>query len=224
MKAVVDGDNAPGANIKGINMLGSEDSVYIYYASDNKYFRRTDKQEAVLRMAKCPVTFTSIPAADNAVDFAIAMDLKSIVDSNPSEVVALVSDDRHFRTILTRAKDITQSSGIYQVSDIEEAVRRYKVLESASLQDLHNYLLKSFGQEKGCEFYGKVDKLFAQKHQGKSTQPNNTDAGIKGSSAWKRMTETLRTRILSAERGLRRSPFGNAVKNMTAGISAILKP
>lgn len=223
MVVIVDGDNSPGANIKCMSWLVPEDSVYIYFASDNKYFKRINKQETILKTAKCPVTFTSIPAADNAVDFAIAMDLRTIIESCSSEVIVLVSNDSHFSTILNRAKDITQNSGIYQVSDIEEAIKRYKMLESTSLQDLHNLLMKSFGHEMGCDFCRKVDKLFAQKYQLKKAQPFNNDGESKASKKKKRATGEPKSRALSILRGILNTPFSIALQSLTAELAALLK-
>lgn len=224
MIVMVDGDNAPGANINGINRLESTDTVYIYYASDNKYFKRTEKQEAIRKMSKCSVDFTSIPAGSNAVDFAIAMDLRAIADNCPSEIIILVSDDKHFGMIMARAKDTTNSTSIYQVSDIEEAAKRYKMLESSSLQELHKYLSRSFGQEKGCEFYRKLDEFFAQKHLTKTVQTCSDEGGVKEESAKTgRLVEKLKTRLLPVGREVWKSLPGTVARSLTASFAALLR-
>lgn len=164
MILLIDADNSPGRNIQGINKLEPEDTVHIYYASSNKYFTNRDRQAEITKIANCSVDFTKIAAADNAVDFAIAMDLRVLLENSHTEVIVLVSEDGHFRTILERAKEVTHCSNLFLAASIEEANNRYKLLESESLQDIHKYLAKSFGQEKGSELYRKLNVLFEQKY------------------------------------------------------------
>ena len=160
---VVDGDNSPGANIHGIKELGETDYAYIYYASNNRYYGRPDTQKDLLSKVKCRVSFIKIDAADNAVDFAIAMDIRSILENNPSEIIVLISDDCHFKTILSQARKTAGSSNLYLASEIDQAVSRYKMLESQSLIDLHNCITKSFGQKQGSTFYNSIENLFFEK-------------------------------------------------------------
>lgn len=163
MILLVDADNNPARNIQGINRLEPEDTVYIYYASKNKYFSNRERQADIINAAKCTVDFTKKAAANNAVDFAIAIDLRALIDNCPSEVIVLVSEDGHFKTIVERAKEATGCNNLFLASNIEDANQRYKLLDSNSLQDIHRNCVRAYGQEKGSELYKRMNNLFEQK-------------------------------------------------------------
>ena len=165
MVLLVDADNSPGRNIQGINRLEPEDTVYIYFASNNKYYKNRDRQAEIIRCAKCKVIFNKVSAANNAVDFAIAIDLRALIESWPGEVIVLVSEDGHFKTIIERAKEAIGCHNLFLASSIEDANMRYKLLDSNSLQNLHKYLVGAFNLEKGGELYKRIDGLFEQKYR-----------------------------------------------------------
>lgn len=176
-----------------LKKLDTEDAVSIYYASDNKYFTNKERQSEIIKTANCNVNFLKISAADNAVDFAIAMDMRALIENCPSELIILVSEDRHFETIIKRTKEVIHCNNLFLASNIEDATKRFGLIGSKDLDliQLHNCLIRSYGQEKGNELYTRIDALFEQKYR-------ITKSSDSLSSANRKLQKTYLASILGA--------------------------
>ena len=165
MFLIVDGDNAPGENVSKINELEERDKVIVYYASNNKYFLNKENRKRLEYNAKCSLEFRKVNCGSCAVDFAAAMDLAVMVSQGLECNVALVSKDKHFGIISEHARQINSKLYIVQACSIEEVVTHYKILESQTLTELQDYLIRMFGDEQGNAFFYHLKDMIMKEFQ-----------------------------------------------------------
>lgn len=166
MILIIDGDNLPDITVKKLGQLDESDSVMIYYASDNGFFTKESNRVPLIDNTRCNVTFKCIPAGNCAVDLAVAIDLGTILHTMPGKVLILISKDKHFKIIQSLIKESSPEWYIAQAADVDEAVEGYKILETASLVDFHNWLIHMFGGRNGNEVYARIEELYADKYAG----------------------------------------------------------
>lgn len=170
MRICVDGDNAPGANTKGINKLSDIDKVIVFYASNNKYYCAEANREKLLANANCEVEFRSIPAGDCAVDIAIAMYAAQAVLTQEPQIMVLVSEDKHFGIIARQAQSMSKDWLIAQESNIENALHKYRLPEAGSLYEFHEYLVRLYGYNAGTDLYKKLGDQFKRQENKKTNE------------------------------------------------------
>lgn len=167
MYIYIDGDNAPGSKTKDLGSLLPTDVLYIYYASNNNYYTKICVREALEKETKCEINWIKVPAGSNAVDFAVTIDISTLLSNGKtSEIICLISNDKHFQTIGKLLQAKTNSAIITAENSITDAVNKYRILELTSLVEVNNYFVKMFGIEYGTRLYNNMKRLFREQfHQ-----------------------------------------------------------
>lgn len=96
---LIDGDNRPGKQLDGIELLTAEDKIHIFYAEKNTYYSSEKRQKEVQSRTNANITYTRIKQGKNAVDFAIAIAAAECAMESYNERIFLVSADGHFDLI-----------------------------------------------------------------------------------------------------------------------------
>ena len=188
MIIVVDGDNSPGSNVNGIKRMSDKDSVVIYYASDNQYYRKGENRAAIYKDTVCTIEFKEIPAGNCAVDLAVAMDMDGMCMKAAGAPIILISNDKHFGIIVKLASAKYKKSRIFQASSIKDALKKYRIVEIDDLVELNNWLIYTFGSEIGSQLYRRIDTLFAIKHTCLKSVSEGDASDQEGFVLWKPMT------------------------------------
>lgn len=162
----VDGDNLPTTGTNGIRLLDPEDEVHIFYATNNQFFNGA-KKEAINQSSRCKVTYTAIPKAPNAVDFAIAMELARRCaisgEDNRNQMYMLVSGDNHFDVIVSELKRCYgRELSVCRVVSVEEGYSRFFMVKVNSLRSFHEILQHQLGMEMGHAVYLDLKRMFAE--------------------------------------------------------------
>lgn len=121
----VDGDNKPQERIVGIEHLSENDRVKIFCANNASYFHDCRRREELLEKCSCKVSFISIKAGADAVDFAIGMDAYNKCMTNPGQHIYLLSGDKHFTVIKQQIEAMAyKKTKIMHLNTIEQAYKR----------------------------------------------------------------------------------------------------
>lgn len=165
MIVFVDGDNSPGNRTTGSAALGTEDKLYVYYCSNNTYYKSSKNRNRLQAEAGCPVEFKITEVVSNSSDFAIAIDAGiASYSSSRHQVIVLISEDKHFQTIGNYIQTVNPDVTVRIEKNIHDAVLRCKLYELRSLNALQSYLEELYGEYAGMSFYDYLEGLFIEKH------------------------------------------------------------
>ena len=161
----VDGDNSPGSRTTGCAALSPDDKLFVYYCSNNSYYRSSRNREQLQKKAGCHVEFVETDAMSKSTDFAIAIDAGiASYSSNEHKIIVLISEDKHFQTIGNYIQTVNPAVTVRIEKNIHDAVLRCKLYELRSLNALQGYLTELYGEPAGMSFYDYLEGLFIEKH------------------------------------------------------------
>lgn len=159
----VDGDNNPGMRTKGIKHLTEEATVWIYYASTNKYYSKEENRNAIVASARCDVNFVRVPAGKNSADIMIGMDAaRDLAKHESIQGVVLVSADNDFNLIRTLLKNHGANTIIKNANTVEQGHEMMDMLTVETIQDMHQILVHKYGTQTGTEVYRRIQGLFCE--------------------------------------------------------------
>ena len=180
----LDGDNGPGSRTSGIAALGSQDMLYIYYSASNQHYRSAKRRSRLVEEARCPIKFIQTASTSNAVDFAISVDAAIACFTNVSEVVVLISEDKHFQTIANYLRTINPKASVCLEKNIHDAVLKYKLFDIKDLDSFRAYLCELQGHDAGAAFFNYLEDLFAEKAAYKNSKHIQSPAWITIIAKW----------------------------------------
>lgn len=161
----VDGDNSPGRRTTGSAALSPDDKLFVYYCSNNTYYKSSKNRELLQKEAGCHVEFIATDTMNNSADFAIAIDAGiSSFTAVEHQIIVLISEDKHFQTIGNYIQTINPDVTVRIEKNIHDAVLRCKFYELRSLNALQSYLEELYGESAGVSFYEYLESLFIEKH------------------------------------------------------------
>lgn len=179
----VDADNTYKERLRGIEWLSKKDLVRVYHAHNNPVFASEKNQKNLIDRTRAQVSFHSITAAKNAVDFGITIDVILSLSKEEQEKVFLVSEDKDFNTIsdLIRSRGIDTSSSIETVSNIREGIIKNPD-NITNVNFFKTVMQEQFGNESAQAMFAKFKELILldyQKEQEKK-EDNNRASGFGG--------------------------------------------
>ena len=189
MVLIVDGDNAPGYITRDVSLLKYTDILYVFYASNNKYYTKREFRDKVEKNSKCEVNWMCVPAGNCAADIGAAMMMSTLLDNTESILYCLISSDKHFDVIKNVAQNIHKDDFIAWECSISDAISKYRILEQTTLQGIHNCLINMYGSKHGSELYNLMKRLILQNNYTKRIRYNNLKGIIK--SFYGKMKSTI---------------------------------
>ena len=163
----IDGDNGPGSRTKGIEVLGENDFMKIFYSSQNNYYKDVEKQNAVKESGSYRTEFVEVKPGNNSVDFAICIDVAKQLEQTKGlpPVICLISADKHFDVIAEQLGESFDGVNVVTARTVDEAYTICGLMTIASVADLRRYLFKTVGDAQGNKIYEKLKKIF-EKEEG----------------------------------------------------------
>ena len=169
----IDGDNKPTERIRGIEWLNPSDVVKIYYANNNSYFPSEKNQEQIVNQTCANVSFHSIPAGPNAVDFAIAVNAGIALSEKEPTPIFLISEDKHFKIITNLIG--SEAKGNRRIENVQN-ICAGKIIDSESIEDLKSaerILQEQFGKEDGRKLLNQLIFLINKERDESDSDHNN---------------------------------------------------
>lgn len=158
----IDGDNGPGSRTKGIECLGIHDTVKLFYNGQNNYYKEQKNRKTLLDQGLCQVEFFETQNGNNAVDFAICIDVTKMLEWGNwhDPVICLISADKHFNAMAVQLADRFPDADIITAGTIEDAYLKGGCLALNDISDLKRFLMKKYGCTKGDRIFRNVKQLF----------------------------------------------------------------
>lgn len=154
---LIDGDNAPGTRTKGLQYLSGTDTVCICFAKTNKYYLNPEIVKQLKENTEAEVRFYRTETSKQAVDFLMAIKAEFYIQQRAEEVY-LISGDNHITTIATILQNQHTNIKVSRAENIYDGY--FSDLDRISdLNMAKNVLLELFDEEKGVQFYNKLESL-----------------------------------------------------------------
>lgn len=158
-----DGDNIRGAKDYEFLELTKNDTVYLYYATNNNYYLKNENRDNLTKKCRCKIEWKKIDSTNNAVDFAIAIDLMDhLCSESHYNIYCIISNDKHFNTIEKYINKKEIRGIVSHETSVKEAILKYKILESNDLMEFHNLIIKMYGDYFGNKIYEMLKRYFRQ--------------------------------------------------------------
>lgn len=157
---LIDGDNHVLEGLTGIDMLSAEDHVLIFH----KKGAQLTKVKNMVKDSKANVEYiASAKDGKNSIDFQIISELSIMVGRSDVEFAYIISQDKGYEAPIAFLKK-RYPKEFREVSlkpSIEECLKLTFMLKATTTQELHNALVREYGNAQGSLVYSHLKALFS---------------------------------------------------------------
>lgn len=156
----VDGDNNIGTGLKGIDMLCKEDAVLVFYQKSGLALSKIQK---LCEGTQADVQYVeSVRGGKNSIDFQIITELGVLVGKQEADYAYVISQDKGYAASIdalrSRYADAFQEVALRP--SIESCLHLAFLRRAASVQELHEGLIREYGQAQGEALFTHLQELF----------------------------------------------------------------
>ena len=167
---LVDGDNHLAEGLKGLDLLGEDDTVLIFYgkgqteASVRKLCGETDANVQLLE---------SVRSGKNSIDFQIITELGILIGKGEAEYAYVISQDKGYESAMTalrrRYSDTFQEVALRP--SIESCLQAAFLLRPQDKNQLARSLEKTYGADRGMVIYRHLKAIFTGEDREEQEEP-----------------------------------------------------
>ena len=167
---LVDGDNHLAEGLKGLDLLGEDDTVLIFYgkgqteASVRKLCGETDARVQLLE---------SVRSGKNSIDFQIITELGILIGKGEAEYAYVISQDKGYESAMTalrrRYSDTFQEVALRP--SIESCLQAAFLLRPQDKSQLARSLEKTYGSDRGMVIYRHLKAIFTGEDREEQEEP-----------------------------------------------------